>query len=200
MRPDCRSDLGAFIMNATEELLPPQTKHEAKMMLGKIGMFLVYRDGVYSQDAVVKMVDDPNLRELFVMAGYVQEDGTISFPHTTMERWAAKAYEEYLNGDKRSVANLLFTKQLVEHLQVQQKLREEILKKGALHHATRYVEVSKLIGSMMPGFLHTDAQPTQVNVTLTDERKKEIGLAREDAIAQVESFEHKLIAGELVED
>lgn len=180
-------------------MLVPQSKREAKEMLGQIGMALTYEEGYHPREAAILMLDDPNLRELFILGGYANEDGTLSYSDQTLEIWAAKANERRLYGDKRSVSNMLFTRQIVEHLRVQQKLRDAILVDGKLHHATRYAEVSKLVASMMPGFLQSDGQSSNnVTVTLTDERKKQIGLAREDALAMVESFEDRLINGEIV--
>ena len=164
-----------LVVTEAEVELSTMSKPQIKMWLGEIARGLIYEDGYYISEAAAIMRETTELREAFQLAGYTNGKGDISYSGRVMERWAARAYRLKLNGDKRSVSTMLFTKQLVELLEVKQLVLAAI-RKGKLHHIDRFIRATETIGKMMPGHFVGDTTQTMnfTKIVLSDGEKKEM--------------------------
>lgn len=174
------------------------TKAEAKLALGEVARTLIFDEGYSMKDAAAQMSEETQLQALFSVAGYVDDEGKVVYSPQLAARWAKKSIDLALTGDKRSLTSMLYAKQLRNHLIVQQYALQAI-EEGGVHHITRYVEVSKLIGNMLPGHFVQDGNTVNItNIMLSDDEKKEMRTLRNNALKEVEDFEKKLIEGQLV--
>lgn len=174
------------------------TKAEAKLALGEVARTLIFDEGYSMKDAAAQMSEEAQLQALFSVAGYVDDEGKVVYSPQLAARWAKKSIDLALTGDKRSLTSMLYAKQLRNHLIVQQYALQAI-EEGGVHHITRYVEVSKLIGNMLPGHFVQDGNTVNItNIMLSDDEKKEMRTLRNNALKEVEDFEKKLIEGQLV--
>lgn len=196
----CMDSNKELVVTEPEVELSTMSKPQVKMWLGEIARGLIYEDGYYTTEAADIMVATPELREAFQLAGYTNSKGAISYNGRLLERWAARAYRLKLNGDKRSVSTMLFTKQLVELLEVKQLALSEI-RQGKLHHIDRFIRATETIGKMMPGHFVGDTSQTMnfTKIVLSDGEKKEWQEMQEEALKQVEEFEDNIIDGEIIE-